>query len=366
MNETNKINQEPFDINDRILEKQGTMVQTRTEYHCAVSVPKPRQLEKIQEDVLKEAAIAKDDFYYSWKVKDRRNNTEKWIEGGTIGLAQCCFRSWTNCVLDTKIREEKGEWIFNSTFIDVEKGVVMPREFRFKIPLEANGKYDYERTKNMAFQMAQSKNQRDAILNALPRWLKNKAIEVAKEASRKEVEESKDLSEKRDKAVKFFAQENITEKELCDYFNKNTINDFGIEDIVRLRNLANQLMNKEITSKDIKLAASDIFDKKPDILDKIKDKKNKVDSSKTEPTTDEKEEDYDPVFYLSSLDTITDSEICAYSNVEDLGDLSPEHLDSLKVIAESMKSGKMTDKEFKKIAFERFEMRQKSNKNNLL
>ena len=103
---------------------------------------------------------------------------------------------------------------------------------------------------------------------------------------------------------------------------------------------------------------------KKSILDKIKDKT--MDSSKTEPTTDEKEEDYDPVFYLSSLDTITDSEICAYSNVEDLGDLSPEHLDSLKVVSESIKSGKMTDKEFKKIAFERFEMRQKSNKNNLL
>lgn len=111
---------------------------------------------------------------------------------------------------------------------------------------------------------------------------------------------------------------------------------------------------------------ADAFETEQKEESKKKPNKKKTDSSKTEPTTKEKKEDYDPVFYLSSLDTITDSEICAYSNVEDLGELSPEHLESLKVVSESIKSGKMTDKEFKKIALERFEMKNKSNKNNLL
>lgn len=245
---------EPFDIKKDMLEQKGTLIQQRSQYQVAITVPKPRDMRKIEESVLEEARAAGDEFYWTWKVGN------KWIEGGTIDLALAIYRAWTNCVLETSCVVEGNQWIFRSAFIDIEKGSTLPRELRMTIPKKSAGGYDLNRWQNMQFQAAQSKNQRDAIFNATSRWLKNKAIETAKRESRKEVE--RDKSGVLKKAVDFFASHDISDTVICAYFNKEKVEDFTKGDIERLRNLATQLKNGDITSSDIQLQAADEFDNK--------------------------------------------------------------------------------------------------------
>jgi len=258
--ETNFKDVQPFDIKKELLKSPGNqLIQTRTIHNVAITVPKPRNLDKIIDEVMEESRKAKDSFYYTWPVKNRKTDKSTWIIGGTVDLAQAIARSWTNCAIETICREHGGEWIFKTTFIDFEKGFTTSRELRQLIPREGKGDYDQERTRNMAFQVGQSKNQRDAIFNGVPRWLKNQAIEMAKLAGQKDTDYDKAGILK--KAIDFFTDKDISIVELCAFFNVKELDDLTGKDIGRLRNLATQLTNGDITAGDIKKQAVDEFER---------------------------------------------------------------------------------------------------------
>lgn len=241
-------------------ETPQSAIQMRSERCVAMIVPKPRNLERIEQDVLKEAKYAQHDFYYNWSVNDRKNNRKQWIEGGTIGLAQSMYRCWNNCELVTTVQTEAGYWIFSSTFYDFENGSTLNREHRIRIPNIDQKDSDYDRKMDMKFQAWYSKNQRNTIFAALPRWLKNKAIETAKAASKSDL--NIDKKEKFVKAIKYFEERGISEKDLLLYFEKDSINDFDTKDILRVCNIANQLYNGEIKPSDISSQITEEFEKK--------------------------------------------------------------------------------------------------------
>lgn len=352
MSEDKFKNIKPFEITKDIpgfecqeLSPGSQIAQTTSKHHVAISVPKPRNLKKIITEIIDEAIEAKHDFWWTWKVGD------KWIEGGTIGLAQAMNRAWTNCALETECKEEFGQWVFRTHFIDFENGYTTMREHRVKIPIKSFGKYDMDRTLDMKFQSVQSKNQRNTIFAALPRWLKNQAIEAAKKASQDD--SAFNMPDKIKKAIDYFADQGINEKELCAYFEKQDIKEFNVKDVARLRNLANQLYNKEIKAEDI--ISHGIYDfEKPKNNEAKKQKKAKEQENKTsKPVQNEID------IKGFTVRGIADYEIEAYFGVT-LAELDCEQgrKDLFKILTD-IEGGKLTPEEFKKTGAERFEMRQK-------
>lgn len=222
--------------------------QTRSQYQCAVSVQKPRELVKIRRAVLEEARMAKDEFFWTWLVKCK-DGKKRPIEGGTIALAQSMLVNYTNCAIIPQYEEKNGRWRFETTFIDFEKGITLSRHLLHSIPKAQLGSHDMDRTINMAFQVAQSKNIRDVVFLAIYRWLRQEAIEEAKKASEEDIAEN--FQEVISKAMNYFALQDIHENEIAAYLGKKKPK-FNNKDVAFMRNLATQLKNGEVSPDSIK------------------------------------------------------------------------------------------------------------------
>ena len=78
----------------KVLEAGKTLMKAGTPFVTAISVQKPRDLDKIVKAIDREAEYAGDSFYYGWT--DKKGNR---IEGPSIGLANSLAREWTNCAV---------------------------------------------------------------------------------------------------------------------------------------------------------------------------------------------------------------------------------------------------------------------------
>ncbi len=174
----NNINDLPV-LDAEIVNNEVGAIQTKTSYTTAMQIIKPRNLAVVQERVLQEASIAGDEFYYSW------SQGGSIIEGLTVGGAMAIARNMGNCAVPTTVEETKEAYIFTSTFIDLETGFNLQRNFRQNkaSPKNKQGKdiYSGERGADIIFQIGQSKSIRNVILNAVPNWLAKKVLEKAKE-----------------------------------------------------------------------------------------------------------------------------------------------------------------------------------------
>lgn len=161
------------------LDAGGMALQTRSSYQTAVAVNRERNLEKVLQRCLQEAAIAGDDFYYSWSQGGQN------IEGLTVGAAQALCRNFGNCALEVKVEETPTAYIFHGAFIDLETGFNLVRPYRQnkQSPKKKDGKdvYSGERGTDIIFQIGASKSMRNVALNAMPKWLTEKVIAQAKD-----------------------------------------------------------------------------------------------------------------------------------------------------------------------------------------
>ena len=155
------------------------MLQTKTAYSTAVQVIKPRNLRNVIARCEEEAAIAGDEFYYSWKQGGEI------IEGSTVGASLAIARNWGNCAVDVKIEETHDSYIFHGAFVDLETGfnIVRPFKQNKQSPKKKDGGdvYKGDRGKDVIFQIGASKAIRNVVLNAVPKWLTSKVLSKAKE-----------------------------------------------------------------------------------------------------------------------------------------------------------------------------------------
>jgi hypothetical protein len=180
----------PNEALDKIQEAQTTliegMVQTRTSYQTAVQVIRPRNLQDVERRCLVEAAMAGDSYYYSWKQGGEI------IEGLTIGAALSMVRNFGNCAIECKVVEQPLCYVFEGVFIDLETGFNLVRPFRQNkvSPKKKDGKdvYRGERGTDIIFQIGTSKAMRNAVLNALPKFLSDKVFSTAKQNVRSKIE----------------------------------------------------------------------------------------------------------------------------------------------------------------------------------
>ena len=154
----------------------GGMVQAKTQYMTAMQVIRPRVLAKVEQKCLEEAAIAGDEFYYSWKQGGVI------VEGLTVGAAMAIARNLGNCAVPVTVEESKEAYIFTATFIDLETGFNLQRNFRQRKSQNMGAKMKQDgRAEDIIFQIGQSKAIRNVVLNACPKWLATKVMAKAKE-----------------------------------------------------------------------------------------------------------------------------------------------------------------------------------------
>lgn len=152
------------------------LMRSHTQFHTAMAVQRPRNLDKVVAAVLREAEFAGDAFYYSFPMGGKQ------IEGPSIGLAMAVAREWSNCAVPVEYYETPIEWVFTAHFVDLERGFTVSRVFRKKKGKGVFKKLEEDRAEDMTFQAAQSRAIRNVVLAGVPRWLTDQAKERAKDA----------------------------------------------------------------------------------------------------------------------------------------------------------------------------------------
>jgi hypothetical protein len=216
------------------------LLRSHTQFHTAMAVQRPRNLDKVVAAVLREAEFAGDAFYYAFPMGG------KTIEGPSIGLAMAVAREWSNCAVPVEYYETPMEWVFTAHFVDLERGFTVSRVFRKKKGKGAFKKLVDDRAEDMTFQAAQSRAIRNVVLAGVPRWLTEQAKERAKEAVLKGISKE-GLAAATEKALKFLAGYGINEARVIEVLGKPK-HEWASEDIASLRGLASQLKDGQATA----------------------------------------------------------------------------------------------------------------------
>jgi hypothetical protein len=217
------------------------LMRSHTQFHTAMAVQRPRNLDKVVAAVLREAEFAGDAFYYSFPMGGKK------IEGPSIGLAMAVAREWSNCAVPVEYYETATEWVFTAHFVDLERGFTVSRVFRKKKGKGAFKKLEDDRAEDMTFQAAQSRAIRNVVLAGVPRWLTDQAKERAKDAVLKGISKE-GLAVATDKALKFLAGYGISEERVLAVLGKPK-HEWASEDIASLRGMASQLRDGQTTAE---------------------------------------------------------------------------------------------------------------------
>jgi hypothetical protein len=209
-----------------------------TPFVTAITVQRPRDLDKIVKAIEREAEYAGDSFYYNWSAGGQR------IEGPSIGLANSLAREWTNAALTVELSETDEAFYITPRFIDLEKGFQTERVFRQR-KNAVQGKYDPDRKLDMALQIGQSKAIRNVVVNAVPRWLVERAIEKAKDAVQRGIDPKK-LDEFKTQIEAYFKTRGVTAEQLVAKAGK-PMAEWTTRDVADFRGDKKALENGEVT-----------------------------------------------------------------------------------------------------------------------
>lgn len=223
---------------------RGVTAQTmRSRTVTAQRIAVPRDLDKYKAAVIREAALCgeNDEFEYRWTVNGKGG--KQTIEGVSVDGAMIMLRNFGNCAVETDVIENTPRhWVFRSTFIDWETGFTYERCFqqRKQPPL---GMKDEDRALDMAFQIGQSKSQRNTIVKAMPVWLVRAATNAARDAAAAGI---KDVPAKAKEAISSFAKKNVTQAQLEAKIGA-TVDMWNVRDILTLRAIAKAIKDRETT-----------------------------------------------------------------------------------------------------------------------
>jgi len=153
-------------------------------FQMARVVDVERSLEVVRRKLLEEADMAGDSFFYAW------GSGKNAIEGPSIVLAMSAIRLFGNCAVQMLPVEDSPEaWIMTARIVDLETGFSLERQFRQSKKHVVHGKHDDARKEDIRFQIGQSKAARNAIVNLVPRWIINQAMDQAKEGVGRRLDE---------------------------------------------------------------------------------------------------------------------------------------------------------------------------------
>jgi len=202
------------------------------EHATAIRVQVPRELGRIEHDCLVEADLLGDMAYYAWGAgKDR-------VEGPSKYLAMAMARLWGNCAVDLlPVQDLPESWVFTASFIDLETGFTLQRQFRQSKSWKVYGKFDEARKEDIRFQIGQSKAVRNVILNTLPEWLVNKCLDKAKGGVRERMQasiEKHGMETIQKAAIESCEKLGVPEARVLQTFGRHAASALTLEDLVIL------------------------------------------------------------------------------------------------------------------------------------
>jgi|GEM_PF-1529549 len=226
---------------EQVIYGGNTMQQVRTAYTTAVSVQQPRSIAKIANNVFEEARLAGKSFYYRWKVNSK--DGPKVVEGPSIDMTMALCRHYGNMANEVEVTETSTHFLFKATFIDLESGFSSPRLFRQR-KNQNTGMKDADRQEDIIFQIGQSKAIRNAVRNAMPAWLIERAIEIATDAELNKTNKE-NIHLARQKVIEFFGGYGVTADRI-EAERDRPVDQWTPQDIVDLRGMATALKEGRI------------------------------------------------------------------------------------------------------------------------
>jgi hypothetical protein len=231
-----------------LLSSGKAITQIKTEYHTAIAVQKPRNLDLIVNELDKEAQYGGKDFFYAWPVKDKKTGKKKIVEGCSIGAGMAIARAFGNCAVPVDVQETPNAFVFTASFVDIEKGFTISRVYRHK-KKPVVGRYDADRWEDMEFQKGQSKALRNVVLAGVPKWLSSRVLRKAKQAVIDGIgKEGLDVA--RDKAVVFLAGYGIA-KERIEVAIDSKYSEWTAETVAQLRSMCNEIHTGEANAESL-------------------------------------------------------------------------------------------------------------------
>jgi hypothetical protein len=173
-----------------------------------------------------------EDAYFGWGAGKGR------VEGASIDLAMVMLQAYGNASVEADpIQETPEAWYFMHRFIDLETNTSSPRQFREGKRSIVEGKMDEERKNAVRFGRGQSKNIRNTIIHAMPKWLVDKAIEEAKKGVRGKIEKyikDNSLAAAQAYVVGQLKRVGVTEAQILAKMGRDKVEGLDIDDIVAL------------------------------------------------------------------------------------------------------------------------------------
>ena len=242
---------------EALLDQIAKETEKRKPFAVAQECPVSRDKLKAAMAIEEEFMLAGAGTFYSWHLGGKSGGQ---VEGIGIDGSMIIMRNWGNCTYEVDLTaESKDYWLFAATFIDLETGASFQRLFRQRKSGQVAGNYDAERKLDMAFQIGQSKAIRNAILAAMPDWLKDRALSAAKEGA---VAQVTDLKKSINKVVEGFTKRlGATLGEMEVFVGKPEAR-WNKEDVVTLTAVGKAVKEQQI---DIHDALAPVVDDKPEL-----------------------------------------------------------------------------------------------------
>lgn len=237
---------------EELIGQGKTLVKTQVGHQTAIAVQVPRDFKKFVQAVTDEAMMAGKAFYYSFPVKSKDKDTgaitRSTIEGGSIGMAMALIRNYGNAAVEIEVAAEDSlTTTFRASVVDMEKGVTIPRLFRYKkTPGKKRGGFDEDRTADADFQIAQSKAMRNAVLKFMPEWLLDTLMDACQSSELKAIERM-GVVPAREQMVKVCKGMGVTIPSLLSALEKDKLEDIGAIDLVHVKGMVQAIRDKQAT-----------------------------------------------------------------------------------------------------------------------
>lgn len=219
-----------------------TIEQIRSQYHTAVRVQVPRDIERARALLRKSAEYAGDSFFYAWQA-ETRGGGKALIEGKSHDLAMAAAQSWGNATVEVFITTQTVAGAeLQGVFVDFETGFTLMRPFvvdfgALVLSERQKSKPSELYRQRMAFmQAAISRCARNVALAALPEWFTDEAFRIAKESAGKRLA-GENLVKAIDESVLHFKQAyGVVQEQLEIHLHKKR-DEWSSLDVVTLRSI---------------------------------------------------------------------------------------------------------------------------------
>ena len=225
--------------------EEGSIRKVQTPYTTAIAVQQPRTLAEVQRRGIEEATLLGEDGFYAWG--EGKNH----VEGPSKHLAMALVRCFGNCAVDLGEVQETGDaWIFTATFVDLETGFTLARQFRQSKVWTVFGKLDDARKEDVRFQIGQTKAVRNVVLNAMPQWLTRRMMDACKGGVRERIEKAIEefgLEKVQQKAISSLNGLGAPTENVLAYMGKKNVASLTVEDLVLLSGCKAALESRQET-----------------------------------------------------------------------------------------------------------------------